>query len=80
MTALLPKHAFETLQHLLASWNDEEYVVIGASAVLAHGVTLLRTTNDVDVVAAVQAESLPELRRRLRPAGWETKPREPHRF
>lgn len=80
MTARLAPRAFETLVHVIASWPRESFVVIGATSILAHGVRLPRSTNDVDVVIALAAEHLPELRERLTPTGWETRPREPHKF
>ena len=66
----IPDLAFQTLTHVSESWREERYVVIGAIALLAHGVKLSRNTNDVDVVVAVRADDLLRLRDNLSPPGW----------
>ena len=54
----IPDPAFETLSHVAASWSDERFAVIGAIALLAHGLRLPRNTNDVDLVIAATVEDL----------------------
>lgn len=76
----VPPENFETLACIQDSWSDVRIAIIGATGLAIRGHPPSRRSHDVDLAIAVEPEALPELRAKLRPAGWEQDYRMPHRW
>ncbi len=65
MTVLLPKVLFEPIRAAVTKLAYAQPTLIGAGALLAHGVPLSLTTKDADFLLRIDSEELPQVRANL---------------